>query len=165
MPTNANNAPGAPELPAPERRLALLVSGLRHNFQEICAERLKEVGLSQGLVYFVLYVGAHEGCTQTEMNNALRVDVGYSTRSVSKLVEAGVIERAPNPADGRSNLLHLTQKGKEVSAFVEELVTEWDEEALSILQRNRSSSTCSDAWSSRWGRSASTGTSRIRQIY
>ena len=67
------------------------------------------------------------------MNNALRVDVGYSTRSVSKLVEAGVIERAPNPADGRSNLLHLTQKGKEVSAFVEELVTEWDEEALSCL--------------------------------
>lgn len=116
-----------------KRQFALLVTGLRHHFQANCAVRLKEVGLTQGLMYFVLYVGTHEGCTQTEMNNALCVDVGYSTRSVAKLVEAGLMDRRPNPTDRRSNLLYLTDGGAEAFSFVVSLMEEWNAAALSCL--------------------------------
>lgn len=131
-------SPGAPGMgigkeTAQKRQFALLVTGLRHHFQASCSARLKEVGLTQGLMYFVLYVGTHEGCTQTEMNSALRVDVGYSTRSVAKLVEAGLMDRRPNPADKRSNLLYLTDGGAEAFSFVVSLMEEWNEAALSCL--------------------------------
>ncbi len=112
---------------------ALSVSGLRHHFQDVCSTRLKDVDLTPALLYFMLYIGKHDGCTQRQMTDALCMDVGYSTRSVAKLVEAGYVEQRPNPADGRSSLLYLTPEGKEAYAFGRRILVEWNDQVLSVL--------------------------------
>ncbi len=109
------------------------VCGLRHHFQDVCSTRLKDIGITPAMMYFLLYVSRFPGCTQREMSDALCVDVGYSTRTVSKLEEAGLVERRPNPADGRSSLLHLTPEGEKAHAYGKRILDEWEEEALSPL--------------------------------
>ncbi len=118
---------------ASEGSFALSVSGLRHHFQDVCTTRLKGVGLTPALLYFMLYVGKHPGCTQRQMIDALCTDVGYSTRSVAKLIEAGCLEQRPNPADGRSYLLYLTDEGKSAYEYGRRILDEWNDEALSCL--------------------------------
>ncbi len=120
---------------ASEGSFALSVSGLRHHFQDVCTTRLKDVGLTPALLYFMLYVGQHEGCTQRQMIDALCTDVGYSTRSVAKLIEVGYLEQRPNPADGRSNLLYLTTEGKCAYAYGRQILDEWNEGALACLSQ------------------------------
>lgn len=114
---------------------ALGVSGLRHHFQDVCTTRLKSVGLTPALLYFMLYVGKYRGCTQRQMVDALCTDVGYTTRAVAKLIEAGYLEQRPNPADGRSNLLFLTAEGEGAYAYGQQILNEWNEEALACLSQ------------------------------
>lgn len=117
-----------------EGSLALSISGLRHHFQDVCSMRLKSLGLTPALLYFLLYVGKHPGCTQRQMNDALCVDVGYATRSVAKLVEAGYLEQRANPSDGRSNLLYLTPEGERAYGYGRRVVGEWNDVALGCLE-------------------------------
>ena len=39
------------------------ISLLRKDFTEYCGQKLSEQGLSQGLLYFILYIGKHPGCS------------------------------------------------------------------------------------------------------
>ncbi len=112
---------------------AVGVSGLRHHFQDVCSTRLKEIGISPSMMYFLLYVSRNPGCTQREMADALCVDVGYCTRAMAKLMEAGLMERRPNPADGRSSLLYTTPKGDEAFEYARRVTAEWEDEALGCL--------------------------------
>lgn len=114
---------------------ALGVSGLRHHCQDVCSTRLKGIGLTPALLYFMLYVGKHRGCTQRQMIDALCTDVGYTTRAVAKLIEAGYLEQRPNPADGRSNLLFLTAEGEGAYAYGQQILNEWNEEVLGCLSQ------------------------------
>lgn len=114
-------------------QLAFLVSALRRDFCDYCNAELKRIGLSQGMLYFVLYVGKHPGCTQKSIVEALHMDVGHTTRSVGKLVAAGLMEQRKNPEDGRSNVLTLTEAGEHAFQVGHELVASWNGTALQGL--------------------------------
>ena len=118
---------------AEERNFALAVSGLRHSYLDLCSDRLKDVALTPALMYFVYYVGMHDGCAQREMNEALCIDEGYSTRSVAKLVDLGLLEQRPNPNDRRSKLLQLTDEGRSSLELARRTVNEWNEKVLACL--------------------------------
>ena len=50
----------------------------------------------------------------------LHLDASTVTRQVTALVGAGFVARSPNPTDGRSSLLVLTQGGRQVMRRVEQ---------------------------------------------
>lgn len=54
--------------------------------------------------------------TPCELAEAERVQPPTMTRSVSKLVDLGLIQRVPHPTDGRQVILSLTPDGREVLA-------------------------------------------------
>ena len=56
-------------------------------FAAYTTQQLQEFGLSFGMMYFVIYVGKHPGCTPAEMTKNLHLDWGHCQRSVIKLVE------------------------------------------------------------------------------
>ena len=58
-------------------------------FAAYTTQQLQEFGLSFGMMYFVIYVGKHPGCTPAEMTKNLHLDWGHCQRSVIKLVEDG----------------------------------------------------------------------------
>lgn len=82
---------------------------LHREFAAYTTQRLQELGLSFGLIYFVIYVGKHPDCTPSELTKALHLDWGHSQRSLNKLAEDGFLTKEKN---GRSYHLKLTQRGE-----------------------------------------------------
>ena len=91
--------------------LAYAVSQLRADFVAFSSRKLEALGITQGLLYFVLYIGRHPGCTPSDLSAALHADSGHTTRSIHKLEETGVVVRKPHPTDRRASVLELTAKG------------------------------------------------------
>lgn len=113
--------------------LACYVMVLRRQFTDYCNQRLHKMGLSQGLLFFILYVGKHPGCSPKELAGSLRMDTGHVTRSLVKLEQAGFLRQESNSRDRRSRLLCLTDKGKEAFRVSHEVFSDWDCEVMKAL--------------------------------
>lgn len=73
--------------------LAYYNTVLYRSFTAYTAEQLGQVGLPFGLLFPIIYVGKHPGCTQAQLTKALGLDWGYSQRCVVKLTEEGFLRR------------------------------------------------------------------------
>lgn len=106
---------------------------LRNSFTGFCHRRLQEDGISQGLLYFILYVGRHPDCTLGELSEALGADGGYTTRSVEKLIKGGFMEKRRSRSDRRFSHLRLTGRGEDMFRLAHSLFGQWDEAAMACL--------------------------------
>jgi DNA-binding MarR family transcriptional regulator len=69
------------------------------------------------------------------LSEALHLDASTVTRQVAALAASGLVERRPNPSDGRSSMLSLTGEGRRTMRQVErerqrmlrEMLCDWDE--------------------------------------
>ncbi len=112
------------------RSLAYFVTLLRKDFTEYCGRKLQEIGLSQGLLFFILYIGKHPGCSPRELAGALKMDSGHVARSLTKLEAAGFIYQEQNQRDRRAHVLRLTAKGTEAFELSHALFFQWDSDIL-----------------------------------
>ena len=99
-------------------------------FAAYTTQQLQEFGLSFGMMYFVIYVGKHPGCTPAEMTKKLHLDWGHCQRSVIKLVEDGFMTREKQ---GRSYHLGLTPAGERAFRTCHQVFFDWDAQNLSGL--------------------------------
>ena len=99
-------------------------------FAAYTTQQLQEFGLSFGMMYFVIYVGKHPGCTPAEMTKNLHLDWGHCQRSVIKLVEDGFMTREKQ---GRSYHLGLTPAGERAFRTCHQVFFDWDAQNLSGL--------------------------------
>lgn len=85
----------------------------------------------------------HGEMTISELTDLLAVDISVTSRHVSYVADQGWLERTPNPADGRSRLLRLTDSGSDLLAGFSDHITEllaerlsdWSEEEVHELIR------------------------------
>ena len=117
-----------------ERTLAYAIAVLRRDFKMYCQQELLKLGVSLGQLYFLLYIGKYQPCTSKALAEALLVDAGQTTRSVDKLVDAGLVNREKSPLDKRSVALTLTAQGELAYERSRQLFAEWDQLALSYLE-------------------------------
>lgn len=68
--------------------------------------------LAEGRILYEM--GARERVSATELNRDLGLDPAYLSRILKKFREAGFIENEPDPADRRSQILNITEKGREI---------------------------------------------------
>ena len=68
-------------------------------------------------------VAAHGPLTPSELAQRERIQRPTATRVIARLEEAGLVERAADPADGRSSLVSITGDGR---ALLEHLRTRKD---------------------------------------
>lgn len=87
--------------------------------------RLKPIGLSSGLFYFVLELREHDGLSMQELSRAVMVDNGYTTRAVKMLVDRGYVRRRIDAGDSRSFRIFLTAKGRKTSSVIQGVLLEW----------------------------------------
>lgn len=113
--------------------LAYFLMMLRKQFTDYCNQRMHELGLSQGQLFFILYVGKHPGCSPKELALNLHMDTGHVTRSLVKLEQAGFLSQKSNIKDRRSRLLCLTEKGNEAFRISHEVFYDWDCQAMACL--------------------------------
>lgn len=110
---------------------------LHKEFAAYTTQRLQELGLSFGLIYFVIYVGKHPDCTPSELTKALHLDWGHSQRSLNKLAEDGfkLAEDGflTKEKSGRSYHLKLTQRGENAFVVCHQVFIGWDAQSLGGL--------------------------------
>lgn len=110
--------------------LAYHATVLSRSFSAYTSRVLDTLGLSQGLLYPLLYIGRHPDCTQTELTEALGLDWGYCQRSVLRLAEEGFLTREKR---GRAYRLSLSDKGRQAFEASHQVFFDWDAEALENL--------------------------------
>lgn len=109
---------------------------LKKQFTNFCNERLQKMGLSIGLMFFIIYIGKHEPCSPGELSTAIRMDTGHTTRSIDKLVKGGFVKKERSNIDRRSQVICLTEKGREAFERVYLLFEEWEEQVLNDMTKD-----------------------------
>ncbi|MFW5416179.1 MarR family transcriptional regulator [Nocardiopsis sp. CNT-189] len=63
----------------------------------------------------------HRGRSETsDLRRAMDIDAGQLSRVLARLESAGLVARAPSPADGRRNTVELTSAGARAAALMDE---------------------------------------------
>lgn len=116
-----------------ERTFAGYITELRRDFTEYCEKELASDNITLGLLYPIIYIAKHEGCTQKELANSLSVDNGYITRTIKKLESLQMVKRVANSDDKRAMNLFLTENGRKVFLKSHTLFKKWDEKIFSTI--------------------------------
>lgn len=114
----------APDTSAPDARLRLAFGVLTEaGIIAQLATALLETRLPKGMVAAQFSVLNHlasrpDGQTPLRIARAFQVPKTSMTHSLGVLQRAGLVETAPNPEDGRSKLVRITQAGRAFRADV-----------------------------------------------
>ena len=111
--------------------LSYYTTELYKEFAAYTTEKLHELGLNFGQMYFIIYVGKHPECTPSELTSALKLDWGHSQRSVAKLAEDGFLIKEKK--SGRSYRLTLTPLGPDSLDVCHQVLFDWDATKLTGL--------------------------------
>ncbi|MGX9418796.1 MarR family winged helix-turn-helix transcriptional regulator [Vibrio sp. RC27] len=74
--------------------------------------------------------------TAKEINSAMLFTAGGVSKVIDRLGKLGLIDRIDNPEDGRSKLVHLTQKGLETIESIHKQKLECEQRELSGLDES-----------------------------
>lgn len=100
------------------------------NFAAYTGERLRQIGLNFGYLFFVVYIGKKPKCSPSDVTRELKLDWGHCQRSLDRLVADGFVTREKA---GRSYSLTLTEKGQEAFEIAHQVFFDWDEQNLTAL--------------------------------
>ena len=113
-----------------KQTLAYYAAYLHYDFVNYCNQRLEKIGLSQGQIFVILYIGNYPGCSPKELTRELRMDPGQAARTLARLSQEGFLIQEKSPNDRRLHILHLTKKGESAFALNHDLFTQWDAEIM-----------------------------------
>lgn len=116
-----------------EQSLAVLINQLRKDFVSYCDPLLQKLDLTDGLLYFLIYIGKQPGCSPGAVSARLEADTGHTARSIEKLVKLCYVDRRRNDQDRRAFRLYLTQQGQQAFRQVQSLFPSWDEYACKTI--------------------------------
>lgn len=90
-------------------------SELINRFRRIITENANRVspGMLPGAYKVFTTIARRESVTQSALAEVLMLDKGQLSRAVRELEQLGLVERTPDPSDGRSSLLSPTAFGLE----------------------------------------------------
>ena len=95
--------------------LAYYITALRKDLNAYSDARLKQYGLTDGLFYYIIYIGKNPGCSLSDAAHFLRADNGHVTRCIGKLEQLGYVVRTRDTVDHRHYHLTLTAQGEGTS--------------------------------------------------
>ena len=113
--------------------LASYIDFFHRDAAAFCQRTLREKGVTVGLLYFILYVCKHPGCTPIQMTRDLALDRAYVLRCVQKLVEEDFFQRVPHPTDGRATVLYAKEKAVELYELSRQMLESWDQRTLACI--------------------------------
>lgn len=113
-----------------QKTLSYYITMLYRSFADFTGDKLQEVGLNFGLLFFIVYIGKKPNCTPSELTKALSLDWGHSQRCINRLTDDGFITKEKS---GRHYLLNLTERGQEAFEAAHRLFFDWDDRFMTNL--------------------------------
>ena len=77
--------------------------------------------------FALISIDPEEGTPSTALGPKMGMEATSLSRTLKNMEEKGLIERKPNPLDGRGVLIHLTPFGKEMRTYSKGVVLRFDE--------------------------------------
>ena len=96
--------------------------------QRLAPSKLRPVDFS-----VLMLLKSNSDVTQKRLSRAISVSPPNLAVLLDKLEARGLIARVPNPADKRSQMLHLTASGRELVTRAEKIVNRLELDATSVL--------------------------------
>jgi DNA-binding MarR family transcriptional regulator len=96
------------------RELFLKASTTAHLVGQIVGRQVEPVGIPAFLLALLTHVRDHEPVTPSTVSAAAGVPMTTLRDNIQRLVDRGLVERRPNPDDGRSYYLVTTGRGTAV---------------------------------------------------
>ena len=94
-------------------RLVLLLSRAQLALSRAVARRTQdELGVSGAQMGALFFVAGHPGCVQGDVGRELGINKAAASKLVTRMVEAGIVERRTADDDGRAHALHATSRGQ-----------------------------------------------------
>jgi DNA-binding MarR family transcriptional regulator len=90
-------------------------------------EEAGKKGSTMATGFALISIDPEEGTPSTALGPKMGMEATSLSRTLKGMEEKGLIERKPNPLDGRGVLIHLTPFGKEMRDFSRNVVLRFDE--------------------------------------
>lgn len=90
-------------------------------------EEAGKAGSTMATGFALLSIDPEKGTPSTSLGPKMGMEATSLSRILKSMEEKGLIKRQPNPKDGRSVLLYLTDFGKEMREFSKGVVLRFDE--------------------------------------
>lgn len=90
-------------------------------------EEASKYGATMALGFALLSIDRDEGTPSTMLGPKMGMEATSLTRTLKSMEEKGLIERRPNPNDGRGVLIYLTEFGKEKRELSKTTVIKFNE--------------------------------------
>lgn len=101
------------------------------NHRNIIDKRFRECGLYFGQPPILKYLSENDNATQKEIADFLHISPPSVATSLKRMEEAGLVVRVADKLDARRNNLKLTDKGKKLSEYADNLFIETDKATFS----------------------------------
>ncbi len=90
-------------------------------------EEAGKKGSTMATGFALISIDPEEGTPSTALGPKMGMEATSLSRTLKSMEEKGLVERRPNPDDGRGVLIHLTPFGKEMRDFSKTVVLGFDE--------------------------------------
>ena len=95
--------------------------------------KVRELGVSAGYLPVFFALAAGKAMTQTALANVAAIEQPTMAATLTRMERDGLIQRQPDPNDGRSSLVSLTPAAQKKVKAVEAAVSKVNDRALSGL--------------------------------
>ncbi|MFF2556548.1 MarR family winged helix-turn-helix transcriptional regulator [Nocardia sp. NPDC058058] len=100
------------------------INHLARLMEQALRDRIAEHGVVPGQFAQLLALYEQEGLTQHELCERVRIDQSTMAHTLKRMERDGLIERSPDPADGRRALIHLTDRARGLRAVLQSAARE-----------------------------------------
>lgn len=115
--------------------IAGLVATLTRSVHSARSQISKSRGLEPGSSFLIKELVANGDMRSSELTERACVDAAVVSRQIKSLIASGLVERIPDPLDGRASLIHLTDEGaalfkhsqSQQQEFFERVFADWSE--------------------------------------
>lgn len=111
-----------------------LTAAINRNLQIILNHKLKDISIRSGQYDFFYVISLYEGITQKELSEWLYISKSTTAKAVKNLMDHGYVRKEKDTEDNRYDRLYLTEKGKQISAQMQETF----KEVVDVTTRNLS---------------------------
>lgn len=102
-----------------EESLGYLVNRAARVMAQQLADELRGSGVAIGQWAVLLFLWSEDGLSQADLARVVAIEPPTMVRTIDRMVRDGLVERRPDPTDGRISRIHLTDRGR---ALRDELV-------------------------------------------
>jgi len=117
--------------------LGYQVNLLARLLAQLLAERIAEYGVVPGQFAQLLALYEQDGQTATELCRAVRIEPGTMTKTLQRMERDGLVERRPDPHDGRAARIHLTAHARSLEPLLKATASEINAAVIGELPDRR----------------------------